>query len=131
MMKTTGTMPNIARTTIINVGEIVVYDAVKDALISYKVMEDAMPCYFIAALSAGFTATLVASPVDVIKTRFMNSPTGAYRGAFHCAVETFRNEGVTAFYKGFNASFSRLVAWNVCLWLTYEKFKKATNSFYN
>ena len=65
-------MPNIARTTIINVGEIVVYDAVKDALISYKVMEDAMPCYFISALAAGFTATLVASPVDVIKTRFVN-----------------------------------------------------------
>ena len=63
-------MPNIARTTIINVGEIVVYDAVKDALISYKVMEDAMPCYFISALAAGFTATVVASPVDVIKTRF-------------------------------------------------------------
>ena len=124
-------MPNIARTTIINVGEIVVYDAVKDALISYKVMDDAMPCYFTAALAAGFTATLVASPVDVIKTRFMNSPTGAYRGAFHCAVHTFRNEGVTAFYKGFNASFSRLVAWNVCLWLTYEKFKQAANSFYN
>ena len=124
-------MPNIARTTIINVGEIVVYDAVKDGLISSKIMEDAMPCYFIAALTAGFTATLVASPVDVIKTRFMNSPSGAYRGAFHCAVKTFRSEGVPAFYKGFNASFSRLVAWNVCLWLTYEQFKKMANSYYD
>jgi len=126
-----GTLPNIARTAIINVGEIVVYDAVKDTLISSRYMEDGMPCYLTAALAAGFTATLIASPVDVIKTRFMNSPTGAYRGAFHCAVQTFRGEGVSAFYKGFNASFSRLVAWNVCLWLTYEQFKKAASSFYN
>ena len=56
----------------------------------------------------------------------MNSPSGEYRGAFHCAVKTFRNEGVTSFYKGFNASFSRLVAWNVCLWLTYEQIKLNT-----
>jgi hypothetical protein len=67
-----GTYPNIARTAIINVGEIVVYDAVKDALISYKIMENAMPCYFVSALAAGFTATLIASPVDVIKTRCVN-----------------------------------------------------------
>ena len=50
-------------------GEIVVYDAVKDALIGYKLMNDGTPCYLVAALSAGFTATLIASPVDVIKTR--------------------------------------------------------------
>ncbi len=64
-----GTMPNIARTAIINVGEIVVYDVVKDALVANKLMKDGVPCHFTAAVAAGFAATLVASPVDVIKTR--------------------------------------------------------------
>ena len=62
-------MPNIARTSIINVGEIVVYDVAKDALIQSGLMADAIPCHFTAAVAAGFTATLVASPVDIIKTR--------------------------------------------------------------
>lgn len=125
-----GTMPNIARTSIINVGEIVVYDIAKDSLLRSNLMKDGIPCHFTAALAAGFTATLVASPVDVIKTRFMNSPDGRYRGALHCAIETGRNEGFLAFYKGFNASFSRLVAWNICLWITYEQFKKMANDYY-
>ena len=150
-------MPNVARNCIINVGEIVVYDVVKDAILSYGLLEDGISCHFSAAVTAGFTATLVASPVDVVKTRylhirsikfdltsvyimkivimrvivdyflyfrFMNSPKGRYKGALSCALETAKNEGFFAFYKGFNASFSRLVSWNICLWLTYEQFKK-------
>ncbi len=65
-----GTTPNIARTAIINVGEIVVYDVAKDGLISSGLMSDGIFCHFSAAVVAGFTATLVASPVDVIKTRY-------------------------------------------------------------
>ena len=68
-----GTFPNIARTAIINVGEIVVYDVAKDTLISSKLMSDGFPCHFTAAIAAGFTATLIASPVDVIKTRYVAS----------------------------------------------------------
>ena len=68
-VSSSGTFPNIARTAIINVGEIVVYDVVKDSLISSKLMADGIPCHFSAAIAAGFTATLIASPVDVIKTR--------------------------------------------------------------
>ena len=63
-------------------------------------------------------------------SRFMNSPKGRYRGAMQCALETRRNEGFLAFYKGFSASFTRLVAWNVCLWLTYEQLKKGVLAFY-
>ena len=61
----------------------------------------------------------------------MNSPDGHYRGAFHCAVQTWQREGFFAFYKGFNASFTRLVAWNICLWLTYEQLKKLVLKAYN
>ena len=64
-------------------------------------------------------------------SRFMNSPKGRYKGALSCAIETAKNEGFFAFYKGFNASFSRLVSWNICLWLTYEQFKKVIQQQYN
>ena len=63
-------MPNIARNCIVNIGEIVVYDVCKEALLSNKILSDGIPCHFTAAVMAGFCATLVASPVDVIKTRW-------------------------------------------------------------
>jgi len=126
-----GTFPNIARNCIINVGETVVYDAVKDGIISGGYMKDGVACHFSSAVVAGVTATLVASPVDVVKTRYMNSPRGKYRGALHVAKETARHEGILAFYKGFNASCIRLVSWNIVLWISYEQLKLVAKDFYS
>ncbi len=64
-----GTLPNIARNCIINVGEIVVYDITKEAFIHHGFFKDGIACHFSAAVVAGFCATVIASPVDVIKTR--------------------------------------------------------------
>eukprot|EP00092_Neocalanus_flemingeri_P036129 GFUD01039334.1.p1 GENE.GFUD01039334.1~~GFUD01039334.1.p1 ORF type:complete len:321 (+),score=64.38 GFUD01039334.1:51-1013(+) len=125
-----GMMPNIARNCIVNVGETVVYDAAKDGFISGGYMKDGIGCHFASAVVAGVTATLVASPVDVVKTRFMNSPRGKYRGAIHCAMQTASKEGWKAFYKGFNASCLRLVSWNIVLWLSYEQIKIAVKEQY-
>ena len=69
MKNISGTLPNIVRNCIVNIGEIVVYDVCKEALINNKIMNDGIPCHFSAAVAAGFCATLVASPVDVVKTR--------------------------------------------------------------
>merc|ERR1712243_221727 len=87
-----GTMPNIARNCIVNVGETVVYDAAKDQFISSGLLNDGIKCHLASAVIAGITATLVASPVDVVKTRFMNSPNGKYKGALDCAIRTARSE---------------------------------------
>jgi len=125
-----GTMPNIARNCIVNVGETVVYDAAKDGLISSGYMTEGIACHFASAVVAGVTATLVASPVDVVKTRFMNSQSGCYRGALHCAQVTARAEGLLAFYKGFTASCMRLVSWNIVLWLSYEQIKLVVKNHY-
>jgi len=125
-----GMVPNIGRNCIINVGETVVYDVAKDSFISNNLLRDGIGCHFASAVVAGVTATIVASPVDVIKTRFMNSPRGQYRGVLHCTHQTAVQEGFKAFYKGFNASCIRLVSWNIVLWLSYEQLKKALNSYY-
>lgn len=61
---------------------------------------DNMPCHFTAAFGAGFCTTIVASPVDVVKTRFMNSSTGQYSSALNCALTMITKEGLTSFYKG-------------------------------
>ncbi|XP_065073635.1 dicarboxylate carrier SLC25A8-like [Ochlerotatus camptorhynchus] len=118
-----GAMPNIGRNAIINVAEIVCYDVVKDLLQQYAHIPNDIRLHFSSAVVAGFAATVVASPVDVVKTRYMNSPKGQYRGAVDCAIKMGRKEGAAAFYKGFVPSFARLVSWNVVMWISYEQLK--------
>ncbi|XP_001606456.2 mitochondrial uncoupling protein 2 [Nasonia vitripennis] len=121
-----GTFPNISRNAIVNVAEIVCYDIIKEKILSSGLLQDGIPCHFSAAVAAGLCTTLAASPVDVVKTRYMNSSPGEYKGAIDVAVRMFINEGPMSFYKGFIPSFSRLVSWNIVLWITYEQIKIQT-----
>ncbi|KAM9853218.1 dicarboxylate carrier UCP2-like isoform 1-T1 [Aulostomus maculatus] len=120
-----GCLPNITRNAIVNCSELVTYDIIKEFILKYRLMTDNMPCHFTAAFAAGFCTTVVASPVDVVKTRFMNSGRGQYSGAINCALTMLMKEGPTAFYKGFMASFLRLGSWNIVMFVSYEQIKRA------
>ncbi|XP_029304745.1 LOW QUALITY PROTEIN: mitochondrial uncoupling protein 2-like [Cottoperca gobio] len=119
-----GCMPNITRNAIVNCSELVTYDIFKELILKYDLMTDNLPCHFTAAFGAGFCTTIVASPVDVVKTRFMNSADGQYRSAINCALTMVRHEGPSAFYKGFMPSFLRLGSWNIVMFVTYEQIKR-------
>ncbi|KAJ8683321.1 hypothetical protein QAD02_019113, partial [Eretmocerus hayati] len=94
-----GTMPNVSRNVIVNVAEIVCYDVIKDKILSSGILEDGVPCHLSAAIVAGLCTTIAASPVDVVKTRYMNSSPGEYKGAIDAAARMLANEGPSAFYK--------------------------------
>uniref|UniRef100_A0A3P9M2U0 Dicarboxylate carrier UCP2 n=1 Tax=Oryzias latipes TaxID=8090 RepID=A0A3P9M2U0_ORYLA len=119
-----GALPNIIRNAIVNCSELVTYDVIKELLLKNHLMTDNMPCHFTAAFSAGLCTTVVASPVDVVKTRYMNSVPGQYGGALNCAATMLIKEGPTAFYKGFMPSFLRLLSWNIVMFVSYEQFKR-------
>lgn len=93
-------MPNITRNAVVTASELVSYDMLKEYILKNKILPDELPCHFVSAFGAGFITTCVASPVDVVKTRFMNSPAGQYSGALNCAAKMFREGGPLAFYKG-------------------------------
>ncbi|KAG8001858.1 Mitochondrial uncoupling protein 2 [Nibea albiflora] len=145
-----GCLPNIVRNAIVNCSELVTYDIIKELILKSNLMTgerslplglsslwpsvtevnilsstDNMPCHFTAAFAAGFCTTIVASPVDVVKTRFMNSVPGQYSGAMNCAFTMLVKEGPTAFYKGFMPSFLRLGSWNIVMFMSYEQIKRA------
>ncbi|CAG02946.1 unnamed protein product [Tetraodon nigroviridis] len=119
-----GCLPNITRNAIVNCAELVTYDLIKELILKYGLMTDDLPCHFTAAFGAGFCTTVVASPVDVVKTRFMNSGSGQYSSAVNCALTMLRQEGPTAFYKGFMPSFLRLGSWNIVMFVSYEQIKR-------
>ncbi|XP_061109217.1 mitochondrial brown fat uncoupling protein 1 [Conger conger] len=120
-----GTLPNITRNALVNCTELVTYDLIKEAILKHNILSDNLPCHFVSAFGAGFCTTVIASPVDVVKTRYMNSPPGQYKSAVNCAWTMMTKEGPTAFYKGFVPSFLRLGSWNVVMFVTFEQLKRA------
>ncbi|XP_070971864.1 putative mitochondrial transporter UCP3 isoform X2 [Oncorhynchus clarkii lewisi] len=95
-----GCLPNITRNALVNCTELVTYDLIKEAILRHNLLSDNLPCHFASAFGAGFVTTCIASPVDVVKTRYMNSPPGQYKSAINCAWTMATKEGPTAFYKG-------------------------------
>ncbi|XP_075956212.1 dicarboxylate carrier UCP2-like isoform X3 [Anarhichas minor] len=118
-------LTNITRNAIVNCSELVTYDIIKELILNYNLLTDNMPCHFTAGFAAGLCTTIVVSPVDVVKTRIMNSPPGRYSGAINCALIMLMKEGPTAFYKGFIPAFLRLGSWNIVMFMSYEQIKRA------
>jgi len=118
----TGIVPNILRNSIMNAAELASYDQIKTSILLRfpKLNPDTKLLHFFCGLSAGFFAVLIASPVDVIKTRVMNKP-DVYNGVVDCVVKTLKIEGPMAFYNGFFANFWRVGTWNIIMFLTLEQ----------
>lgn len=48
-----------------------------------------------------------------------------HRGIADCLAKTVRNEGVSALYKGFWPTWSRLGPWQFIFWVSYEQLRAA------
>lgn len=119
-----GVETNAARLGVVNVCELVTYDVVKELILDYRLMKDNPACHFTSAFLSGFITTIVASPIDVVKTRYMNSKTGQYKGPIDCAKNMFVKKGLRAFYKGFVPAYLRLGSWNIVMFVSYEQYKR-------
>lgn len=47
-----------------------------------------------------------------------------YTGSLDCAIQTVRNEGFRALYKGFVPTWFRMGPWNIIFFITYEQLKQ-------
>lgn len=120
-----GLQANQFRLAVVNVSELVTYDIVKDTIIDMKLMKDNSWCHFTSAAIAGLITTIVASPIDVVKTRLMNSRSKTYTGMIHCAQQMLFKEGISSFYKGVLPAYLRLGSWNIVMFMSYEQYKRA------
>jgi len=119
----TGLTPNIMRNSIINAAELASYDQIKQTFLSVGAKDDVFT-HIASAIGAGFVATCVGSPVDVVKSRVMGDTSGKYKGFVDCVGKTLTKEGPMAFYGGFLPNFARLGGWNVCMFLTLEQVRR-------
>jgi hypothetical protein len=69
---------------------------------------------------------LATSPVDILKTRLMNQPVDnkLYSGIFDCARKVYINEGISGFYKGFTAQWTRMGPFTIIQLMVWERLRK-------
>ncbi|KAJ1978466.1 hypothetical protein H4R33_005961 [Dimargaris cristalligena] len=117
-----GLGPNTNRAILMTCSQLASYDAFKQFLLSTPYFQESTTTHFAASLLAGVFATTVCSPVDVIKTRIMNSSKGGkYKNAVDALVQTVRHEGMRALFKGWLPSFSRLGPHTIITFMVLEK----------
>ncbi|XP_034268769.1 mitochondrial dicarboxylate carrier [Pantherophis guttatus] len=116
-----GTMAS-SRGALVTVGQLACYDQAKQLVLGTGLLTDNIFTHFLASFIAGGCATFLCQPLDVLKTRLMNSQ-GEYRGVMHCAVETAKL-GPLAFYKGLVPAGIRLVPHTVLTFVFLEQLRK-------
>ncbi|OMJ90363.1 hypothetical protein SteCoe_7278 [Stentor coeruleus] len=83
-----------------------------------------------AGMSAGFTATLLTQPFDIIKTRqqFCHVATHdehRYKNIFDALIKIYQNEGINGFTVGLKIRLIERSSGFTIVWVIYEKLKLA------
>ena len=117
-----GVWPNSMRAVLMTASQLASYDSFKKVLLDNTSLEDNLTTHFTASFMAGFVATTVCSPVDVIKTRVMSAKDS--EGMVSLLTRTIKAEGVGWMFRGWVPSFVRLGPHTIATFLFLEQHKK-------
>ncbi|PGH03893.1 hypothetical protein AJ79_07251 [Helicocarpus griseus UAMH5409] len=121
-----GLWPNSARAILMNASQLASYDTFKRVCLDKFGMSDNINTHFTASLMAGFVATSICSPVDVIKTRIMSASPAESKGQGIIGLlkDVFKKEGFSWMFRGWTPSFVRLAPQTIATFLFLEEHKK-------
>jgi len=122
-----GVWPNSMRAVLMTASQLASYDGFKRVLIEHTPMVDGLGTHFSASFLAGFVATTVCSPVDVIKTRVMSSHES--KALVTLLTDVYKLEGVGWMFRGWVPSFIRLGPHTIATFLFLEQHKKLYRKF--
>jgi len=117
-----GVGANSMRAVLMTASQLASYDGFKRVLLEKTNLEDNLTTHFSASFLAGFVATTVCSPVDVIKTRVMSAHTK--ENLLALLRKWVAKEGVGWTFKGWVPSFVRLGPHTIATFLFLEQHKK-------
>lgn len=117
-----GVWPNSARAVLMTASQLASYDIFKTELLQRTSLGDNLYTHFTASFMAGFVATTICSPVDVIKTRVMSAKT--QEGLVSLVTRITAAEGFGWMFKGWVPSFIRLGPHTIATFLFLEQHKR-------
>ena len=124
-----GIQANIARACVLNGTKMAVYDVAKGYVSNSSGWTRKDPrTIFCSATISGFFMTCTVSPFDMLRTRLMNQPTDKklYNGFADAAIKVLKNEGPTAFYRGFFPIWARFAPTATLQLLIFEQLLSAS-----
>lgn len=155
-----GATPNIQRAMVTTMTQFTAYDFFKSAVGIYAPgLGQGVAQHFVASMLAGVVVASAACPMDVMRTRMMNSkkmaqaaaasasnvaaasttaaasspPSAAfvyaYRSTFDCFAQTLRTEGVRGFYKGFLPYYTRVAPQVTLMFVFYEQMQRVYEKY--
>ena len=117
-----GVWPNSMRAVLMTASQLASYDYSKELILKTTEMGDGLTTHFSCSIFAGFVATTICSPVDVIKTRVMSAKES--EGLVALLTRVHRLEGPGWMFRGWVPSFVRLGPHTVATFLFLEQHKK-------
>ncbi|WEW57216.1 Mitochondrial dicarboxylate transporter [Emydomyces testavorans] len=121
-----GVWPNSLRALFMTAAQLASYDEFKQICMQQFGMADNIVTHLTASVMAGFVATTLCSPIDVIKTRIMGASPAELKG--HTIVgylrEVFYKEGFSWMFRGWTPSFMRLGPHTIATFLFLEQHKR-------
>ena len=118
----TGYETATSRGFMMTIGQIAFYDQVKALLLTTGYFKDDPRLHFIASLAAGAIATTLTQPLDVLKTRAMNSAPGEFKNLWEIVCHTAKL-GPLGFFKGYVPAFVRLGPQTIITFLLLEQLR--------
>ena len=126
-----GVAPNCIRAALMTTSQLTTYDVFKRVCMRNLGMKDNLSTHFTSSFLAGFVATTVCSPADVIKTRIMSASTAQLqkRQGLKTLIHVTRTEGIIWAFRGWVPSFIRLGPHTIATFLFLEQHKRLYRYF--
>ncbi|KAJ9467118.1 Mitochondrial substrate carrier family protein ucpB [Diplonema papillatum] len=109
------------RSAIVHAVQLSVYDSLRDVSDTLLKLHPTASLV-LASILSGFISAAVGAPLDVVKTRLMAGQGGdlAFKGIADCVVRTVREEGVTALFKGYLATWLKIGPFTLAQFLVWD-----------
>ncbi|KAI1303395.1 Mitochondrial dicarboxylate transporter [Mortierella claussenii] len=117
-----GLGPNMNRAILMTSSQLVSYDGFKRQLLATPWFKDNLATHFASSLLAGLVATTACAPLDVLKTRIMNS-SGSNTSSTQMFFHIIKTEGPAALFKGWLPAFLRLGPHTIVTFIVLEQLK--------
>ncbi|KAI9869364.1 MAG: Mitochondrial dicarboxylate transporter [Trichoglossum hirsutum] len=117
-----GVWPNGMRALLMTSSQLATYDSFKRLIMMETPLGDGTATHFTASFLAGFVATTICSPADVIKTRVMSAKES--ESLLSLLADIYRKEGVRWMFRGWVPSFVRLGPQTIATMMFLEQHKK-------
>ncbi|KAJ1334590.1 hypothetical protein BSLG_007745 [Batrachochytrium salamandrivorans] len=126
-----GVGPTTQRAIILTASQLPSYDHSKRTLLDSGYFREGIITHFVCSMFAGFVCATTTSPIDLVKSRYMNQKFGSdgvglkYKTSFDCFKKTLMTEGVAGLFKGWLPQWMRMGPHTIMTFLILEQLRKA------